>query len=82
MTSESETKPLRSRGRPLIRVESDASWLSIRSAHRVTALALGIFYLAVMNGHMSSMNGLYMVRQAYAFVALGTDFCRASDGGL
>ncbi|MBM63148.1 MAG: hypothetical protein CL484_09395 [Acidobacteria bacterium] len=68
MTSGSETKPLRSQGRPLIRVESDASWRSVRSAHRFTALALGIFYLAVMNGHMSSMDGLYMVRQAYAFV--------------
>jgi hypothetical protein len=44
------------------------SWSSSRRAQRLRASALGMFYLAVMNGRMSSYDGLIMARQAYTFV--------------
>jgi hypothetical protein len=37
-----------------------------RRAHVLTAVALASLYLAIMSGHLSSMDGLYMERQAYA----------------
>ena len=58
----------RSRDVPAVSVTSRTSRSSLRSSQRLNALALAGLYLAVTSGHMSSMDGLYMVRQAYAFV--------------
>jgi hypothetical protein len=38
-----------------------------KRAHKLAAMAFAALYLAVMSGHLSSMDGLYMERQAYAF---------------
>ena len=61
------TQP-RPRGEQPVPVTSRVSRSSLRSSQRLSALALAGLYLAVTSGHMSSMDGLYMVRQAYAFV--------------
>ena len=49
-------------------VRVEPSFSSSRHAHALAAVALGALYLAVMSGHMFSMDGLYMERQAYALV--------------
>lgn len=53
-------------GSPPSPVRAGALLSSSRRAQALTASALALLYFAVMNGHLSSMDGLFMERQAYA----------------
>ena len=49
---------------PVVSNETRVS--SGRRAHKLLACAFGALYLAVLCGHLSSMDGLFMARQGYA----------------
>ena len=56
------------RAQPSPRVTLAAPVSSARRTQRFSASALGVLYLSVMSGHLSSMDGFFMARQAQALV--------------